>query len=65
MLSIRIDHKGKVEPLGCNALPQAFGKNIDRVTAKLYVAVPGGTKGRMGRIFRLREDIVPSVTLGL
>jgi len=28
--------------------------------------LPGGTKGRMGRIFRLREDIVPcGATLGI
>jgi hypothetical protein len=25
----------------------------------------GATKGRMGRIFRLREDIVPGTALGI
>jgi hypothetical protein len=36
---------------------------IGKVVDFEYLA--GAMKGRMGRIFRLREDIVPSVGLGL
>ena len=36
-----------------------IGKIVD------FEFLAGATKGRMGRIFRLREDIVPSNTLGL
>ena len=36
-----------------------IGKVVD------FEFLAGATKGRMGRIFRLREDIVPSNTLGL
>ena len=36
-----------------------IGKVVD------FEFLAGATKGRMGRIFRLREDIVPGNTLGL
>jgi len=36
-----------------------IGKVVD------FEFLSGATKGRMGRIFRLREDIVPGNTLGL
>ena len=36
-----------------------IGKIVD------FEFLVGATKGRMGRIFRLREDIVPGNTLGL
>jgi len=36
-----------------------IGKIVD------FEFLSGATKGRMGRIFRLREDIVPSASLGL
>ena len=36
-----------------------IGKVVD------FEYLSGATKGRMGRIFRLREDIVPGNTLGL
>ena len=36
---------------------------IGKVVDFEYLA--GATKGRMGRIFRLRDDIVPGNTLGL
>jgi len=36
-----------------------IGKIVD------FEYLSGATKGRMGRIFRLREDIVPGTSLGL
>jgi len=36
-----------------------IGKVVD------FEFLAGATKGRMGRIFRLRDDLVPSNTLGL
>jgi len=36
-----------------------IGKVVD------FEFLSGATKGRMGRIFRLREDIVPGTALGL
>ena len=40
-----------------------YGDGIGKVVDFEYLS--GATKGRMGRIFRLREDIVPGTSLGL
>jgi hypothetical protein len=53
---------------GAVALRDQFWLERDTLIGKVvdYEFLPGGTKGRMGRIFRLREDIiVPGNTLGL
>jgi hypothetical protein len=38
--------------------------NLGR-TGNAFEYLAGTTKGRMGRIFRLREDVVPGTSLGL